>query len=183
MRKWITFFIILAMAVSLVGCNEAWRKKFLRKKKESGKKPRIYQLKKYKKEPSEALYNKHYNYLITWLSELSENIGNNSKKDLRCAEEAIEQMKEVQGLLIPGKAAELDKHLNRLKEVRSAILGQDLDQANSDYVRRNVEREERFVRSEFYYGKIKNYMIKSFEEEDELKAKEVSLKEPGSKVE
>ena len=110
MKKWVTFFLILAITVSLAGCSEEWRKKFVRKKKDVAKKPRIYQLKKYKKEPSEALYSKHYNYLITWLSELAGNIGNNSKKDALCINEALGQMKDIQYLLVEEKAKELDKH-------------------------------------------------------------------------
>jgi len=166
MRRWLTFFVILAMVMSLAGCSEEWRRKFISKKKDV-KKPRIYQLKRYKKEPTEQLYTKHYNYCITWLSELSQNLGQNSKKDARCIEEALGQIKEMQSILVKEKAQELDKHINRLKEVRDLIVRQDLGQGNMDYVRRSVEREERFMRAEFYYNKIKKDMKESFEEEEE----------------
>ena len=167
MRRWVTVFLIFAMLVSLTGCSEEWRRKFIRKKKEVAKKPRIYQAKKYKKEPTEQLYTKHYNYCISWLSELEQGLGQNSKKDARCIEEALGQIKEMQGILIPEKGQELDKHISRLKEVQDIIIKQDLSQANMDYVRRSVEREERFLRSQFYYDKIKVCMKTSFEEEEE----------------
>ncbi len=157
--------MILTIASSLAGCSEEWRRKFIRKKKVT-KKPRIYQNKKYIKEPTEALYAKHYNYTISWLSELADDIGQNSKKDARCIEEALGQMRDVQLFLVPEKARQLDKHINRLKEVQDLILRRDLGHANIDYVRRTVEREERFLRSEFYYNKVKKYMRMSFDEEE-----------------
>jgi hypothetical protein len=166
MRRWVTFFVILAFVVSLGGCSEEWRKKFIRKKKDVAKKPRIYQARKYKKEPTEQLYSKHYNYCISWLSELAQDLGDNSKKDARSIEEALGQIKNMQDILVPEKGRELDKHINRLKEVQAIILKQDLNQGNKDYVQRTVEREERFLRSEFYYNKIKKYMKGSFEDEE-----------------
>jgi hypothetical protein len=165
-RRIFSILLIFAIIISLAGCSEEWRRKFIRKKKDVTKKPRIYQLKKYKKEPNEQLYSKHYNYCITWLSELAEDIGQNSKKDARCIEEALGQIKDMQNILIPEKARELDKHIARLKEVQDLIIRQDMDQANKDYVQRSIEREERFLRSEFYYHKIKNCMKDSFEEEE-----------------
>ena len=167
MRRWVTLFLILAMTVSLAGCSEEWRKKFIRKKRGPAKKPRIYQVKRYNKEPTEALYAKHYNYAITWLSELVDDLGKNNKKDTRCIEEALTQIKDLQLFLVPRKASQLDKHINKLKEVQDLILKRDLGHANIDYARRSIEREERFLRSEFYYDKIKDCMKGSFEDEGE----------------
>ena len=166
MRKAFSILLIFAILVSLAGCSEEWRRKFVRKKKDVVKKLRIYQTKKYTKEPTEGLYAKHYNYTISWLSELTRDLGQNSKKDVRCIEEALGQMRDVQLFLVPEKAQELDKHINRLKEVQDLILRRDLGHANMDYARRSAEREERFLRSEFYYNKIKKYMKKSFDEEE-----------------
>ena len=166
MRKAFSILLILAILVSLSGCSEEWRRKFVRKKKDVAKKPRIYQTRKYTKEPTEALYAKHYNYAISWLSELADDLGQNNKKDARCIEEALGQIRDVRFFLVPEKAEELDKHINRLKEVQDLILRRDLGHANMDYARRSVEREERFLRSEFYYNKIKKHMKKSFDEDE-----------------
>jgi hypothetical protein len=67
---------------------------------------------------------------------------------------------------VPEKAKIMDKHIKRLEEVRSILKRGDLDYANKDYVRSTVDREERFIRSELYYNKIKDYMKKSFDEEE-----------------
>ena len=166
MRRAFSILLVFAMLVSLSGCSEEWRRKFVRKKKDVAKKPRIYQTKRYAKEPTEVLYTKHYNYTISWLSELAGDLGQNNKKDARCIEEALGQMGDIQLFLIPEKAKELDKHISRLKEIQDIILRRDLGHANMDYARRSVEREERFLRSEFYYDKIKKHMRKSFDEED-----------------
>ena len=167
MRKAFSILLIIAILMNTAGCSEEWRKKFIRKKKEVAKKPRIWQDKKYSNEPTQALYDKHYNYTVSWLSELSGGIGQNNKKDLMCAEEALAQIESMQYCLISDKAKELDKHINRLKEVRDTIKKGDLGDANKDYIRSTVDREERFIRSEFYYNKIKNFMKKTFEEEDD----------------
>jgi hypothetical protein len=172
MKRWISLLLIMVIAVSLAGCSEEWRRKFVRKKKEVAKKPRIYQTKKYTKEPTEALYTKHYNYTISWLSELAGDMGQNSKKDARCIEEALGQIRDVQLFLVPEKAMELDKHIGRLKEVQDLILRRDLGHANLDYARRSIEREERFLRSEFYYNKIKKHMKQSFDEDEGGQAEE-----------
>lgn len=173
MRKFISIFIILVILINAAGCGEEWRKKFIRKQKDVAKKPRIWQDKKYSREPTEALYTKHYNYTITWLSELSGDLGENNKKDVRCIEEALAQIEDMRYCLVEEKARELDKHINRLKEVRDVLKREDLGQANKDYVRSSIEREERFLRSQFYYHKIKDFMKKSFEEEDLPEQKEV----------
>ncbi len=178
MRRWISLLLILAVVVSMAGCSEEWRRKFIRKKKDTAKKPRIYQTKRYIKEPTELLYTKHYNYTISWLSELVDDLGQNSKKDARCIEEALGQMRDVQIFLVPEKAKELDKHIGRLKEVQDLILRRDLGQANMDYARRSVEREERFLRSEFYYNKIKKYMKKSFDEEEDAEIQAAETQNP-----
>lgn len=173
MKKLLTLFVIFAILINTAGCSEEWRKKFVRKKKDVAKKPRIYQEKKYTKAPSQELYNKHYNYSITWLSELTCNLGQNNKKDLRCMEEALGQVLDMQNCLVPEKAGELDKHINRLREVLDILKKGDLDQGNKDYVQRTLEREERFLRSEFYYDKIKKFMKESFEDEEDMEPKEI----------
>lgn len=166
-RRIVVLFLTFALIVNTAGCSESWRRKFIRKKKAVAKKPRIYQLKRYKKEPTESLYSKHYNYAITWLSELVDDLGGNHKKDLRCIEEALGQIRDMQEFLIPEKGKELDKHIKRLQEAQDIIKREDLGHANKDYVQRSIEREERFIRSEFYYNKIKNFMKESFEEDEE----------------
>ena len=168
MKRTVSVLLIFAILVSLAGCSDEWRRKFIRKKKEVARKPRIWQSRKYLKEPTEALYTKHYNYAIAWLSELAERLGGNNKKDICCIEEALGQVENMQYCLVPDKAKELDKHISRLREVHDTLKKGDLSQANKDYVRSTIEREDRFLRSEFYYSKIKNYMRKSFEEEEDL---------------
>lgn len=183
MRKTLSVLLILAVLMSTAGCSEEWRRKFIRKKKDAAKKPRIYQTKRYIKEPTETLYTKHYNYTISWLSELAEDLGQNSKKDVRCIAEAINQMRDVRYFLVEEKAQELDKHINRLVEMQDIILRRDLGHANMDYVRRSVEREQRFIRSEFYYNKIKGYMKKSFDDEEEAVMEEAGAQAaPGEVV-
>lgn len=165
MRRFTVFVLIAVLLFTSAGCTHEWRKKFIRKKKTVSK-PRIYQAKKYEKKPTQALYNKHYNYCITWLSELADDLGDNHKKDVRCINEALTHIKDMQYFLIEDKAATMDKHIRRLEEVREILVRGRLDHAYKDYVRSTVDREERYIRSDLYYDKIKDYMKKSFDEEE-----------------
>jgi hypothetical protein len=167
MRRIVSSLLVLVMLLNTAGCSEEWRRKFVRKKKAVAKKPRIWQEQKYKNEPTEAMYSKHYNLAISWLSELADRLGENSKKDFECIDQALAQIYDMHYCLIPDKAKELDKHIKRLEDVRDVIKRQDLGQANVDYVRSTVDREGRFLRSEFYYHKIKDYMKKTFDEQQQ----------------
>lgn len=168
MRKILSVLMIIAILINTAGCSEEWRRKFVRKKKDVAKKPRIWQEKKYSGEVTESIYTKHYNYTITWLSELSDGIGQNNKKDVQCIEEALSQIYDMQNCLTSEKARQMDKHIKRLEEIRITLKRGDLDQANKDYVRSSVDREERYIRSELYYNKIKGFMKKSFDEDEEI---------------
>lgn len=163
MRKTIAFILAFSLLLNLTGC-EAVRKKFTRKKKEAVKMPRIYQLKKYEKMPTPELYKKHYSYWASWHSELIKVLGQSHKKDMRCIEEIIGNLRDMQNVLIPEKGDKLAPHIDKLAKLKDMIFNKDLSDANKDYVRMTLEREERIIKREFSYSKVKNYLKKSFEE-------------------
>ena len=164
MRRAVSFFIILFMILSLAGCDSLQRK-FTRKKKEAVKMPRIYQEKKYIKKPSPELYKKHYSYWTSWQSELIQVLGNNHKKDMRCIDEAVSNLRDMQSILVPKKAEELQPHIDKLARVRETIFNEELTQANRDYVLRTLEREDRYIKREFHYNKVKKYLREHFDDE------------------
>ncbi len=163
MKKLIAFFLIFFVLLNLAGC-EAFRKKFIRKKKEAVKMPRIYQLKKYEKKPTPELYKKHYAYWVTWQSELIRVLGDNHKKDTRCMEEIISNLNDMQNMLVKEKADALSPRIKKLVTVKDIIFNEELTQANKDYVKRTLEREDRAIKRGFYYDKVKDYLKKNFEE-------------------
>ena len=171
MKKWLSVLLALIILSNLTGC-ETLAKKFRRKNKGPVKMPRMYQLKKYPPKPPAELYKTHYVYWVSWQSELARYLGQNHKKDMLCAEQILSNLQDMQNQLVQEKAAELGKHIDAMAKVKDIIYNEELTQANKDYVRGSLDREERFLRSEFYYNKIKDYMKKYFEEEP-LKDEEV----------
>lgn len=169
MRKFIAVLVVACLTVTMAGCSPEWQKKFIRKKKDVKKMPRIYQLKRYEKRPSIELYQKHYVYWESWQSELIEVLGNNPKKDARCAEEALGQMRDMQYILVPEMGDKLDRHIATLEEAQEMILRGDMTQPiNRDNVRRRLEKVDRVVKHDFCPKKVRNYIKKSFDEDDSM---------------
>ncbi len=164
MKKIFHLVLIFLIVANITGC-EPLRKKFVRKKKEPVKMPRIYQLKKYEKKPTPQLYQKHYAFWVSWQSELIKVLGENHKKDMRCIEEIIGNLRDMQGILVEKKGDELQIHIDKLMKIKDIITNEELSQANKDYIKRTLEREDRYIKKEFVYSKVKDYLRKSFDEE------------------
>lgn len=128
--------------------------------------PRFYQLKKYGKKPSPELYKLHYAYWESWQTELVRVVGQNHKKDIRCVEEATGQLKDMQSILLPEKAEEMQPHIESMEGAKSIILKGPLTFANKDIVKRTVEREERAIKRDFCYEKVKKSLRATMEEEE-----------------
>jgi len=163
MRRMIALLVACCMVTALAGCSPEWKKKFTRKSKTTTKKmPRIYQVKKYDVKPSIELYKKHYVYWKTWQDELVEVIGENAKKDKRCIEEIVGQLGDMQNILVPEKADKLETHIEVMRKVADTIRDGDLSPTTRDYVRRKLEREERYIKRDFGPNKVRNYIRESF---------------------
>ena len=161
--KRLLYILLTAMLISgLTGCD-AVQRKFTRKKTVV-KMPHFYQVKKYIKKPSPELYKKHYAYWASWQEDMIQFVGQNHKKDERSIEEAIGHLKDMQNILIPSKAEELQPHIERMEGVRQIIFRGELSFANKDYVRSIIEREDRAIKRDFCYNKVKDSLRKSFDE-------------------
>ena len=164
MKRSVITITAIFLAVSLTGCD-ALQKKFTRKNT-APKKPRFYQIKKYTKKPSPELYKQHYAYWSSWQEEMMQFIGQNHKKDERAIEEAIGHLKDMQNILIPKKAEEMQPYIEKMEGVRAIIFRGELSFANVDSVRNTLEREDRAIKREFCYSKVKDSLRKSFDEEE-----------------
>jgi len=164
MKKLIVFFLTCFILLNLTGC-EAVRRKFTRKRKEPVKMPRIYQTKSYETRPSPQIYKKHYAYWASWQSELIRVLGQNHKKDMRCIEEIVGNLNDMRNILVKEKGEELDSHIKKMENVKEIIFNDSFTQSNKDYVRRTLEREERFIKREFSFAKVKGQIRKSFDDE------------------
>ena len=162
MRKALSALLIISLILGTAGCA-SMQKKFIRKKKPAAKKPHIYQLKKYEKKPTPELYKKHYAWWMSWQSEILATLGKNHKKDMCCIEQIVSNLRDMQGILVPEKADELEPHIARMEEVKRILFKEDLTQFNRTYVTMTLEREERYIKKNFYYKKVKNHLRQSFD--------------------
>lgn len=165
MRKIWSALLVLCLLVNLTGC-ETVRKKFTRKKKATVKVPKMYQTKMYYKKPAPELYKKHFSYWDSWHSELIKTLGKNHKKDVKCIEESVNNLNDMQGLLVPEKADRLRNHIDKLVKIKDIIFKEDLTQFNKNYVLMTLEREDRAIKREFKYAKIKDYIKKEADDEE-----------------
>ena len=157
MKKWLSVLLALIILSNLTGC-ETLAKKFRRKNKGPAKMPRMYQMKKYPPKPPVELYKTHYVYWVSWQSELAKCLGQNHKKDMLCAEQILSNLQDMQNQLAQEKAAELGKHIDAMAKVKDIIYNEELTQANKDYVGRMVDREDRYIKRDFSFKKIKKYL-------------------------
>ena len=165
MKRWLMIFLIIIIASNLTGCD-ALQRKFTRKKSNVTKRPRFYQLKKYTKKPSPELYKQHFAYWQSWQTELIQFLGNNHKKDVRAIEEANGHLKDMQSILIPSKAEEMQPHVDRMENAKDIIYRGPLSFANKDSVKNTLEREERAIKRDFCYSKVRDSLRKTSGEEE-----------------
>ena len=158
--------VIFFMGLNLSGCDSL-KRKFTRKKKTPVKQPRFYQVKAYEKKPASELYMKYYAYWVSWQSELIKVLGHNRKKDSRCIDEIIGNLRDMQNLLSKAKADELEVHIEKHLKVRDSIAKKELDPVNRDYMKRMLEREERQIKRKFAYNKVKDELKNSPDNEPE----------------
>ena len=71
----------------------------------------------------------------------------------------------MQNILLPEKGEELETHVAKLEEIKEIIFKEELTQANKDYILRALEREDRVIKKEFNYNKVKDHLRKSLEDE------------------
>lgn len=169
MNKALRFAVIAFLIFNIAGCAGVQRK-FTRKKKQTVKMPRIYQVKKYETKPTPELYKKHYVYWESFQSEMIKTLGQNHKKDKLCIEHILSNLSDMRNMLLPDKAAELDIHIARLAKVRDIVIKEELSKFNSNYIMMTLERESRYIKKGFVYKKVKNSMRTSYEEEPDTKA-------------
>ena len=167
MKRLLSVLLVVCLAVTLAGCGPGWQGKFIRKKKGAKKPPKIYQIKRYPQKPSPELYKKHYAYTVTWMSELLSDLGQNHKKDVRCTEEIVSNMKDMQNILVPEWQEKFQRHLDNMMKVREIVVYEELSRFNIDYVKSSLDRENRAIKRDFSYKKVKDHLRKDLSQDAE----------------
>lgn len=163
--KKLVWLVAMLFAISTVAGCASVQKKFTRKKKEVKAMPRVIQEKRYDIKPSPELYSKHFAYWQSWSSELLQDLGQNHKKDVRCIQELMGQLDEMKDILVQEKADGLQKHIDRYKEIRDTIVNQDMSTMVMNTTRMDLDREDRIIKNDFSVKRIRNYIKKSFDEQ------------------
>ena len=161
MKKWSVFLILCLMTFDLAGCATV-QKKFTRKKKESKHIPAVvyFQEGPYQKKYSNAYYYKmHFTLWKSWHGELLNQLGSNSKKVTRCAQEALGHMMEMSRYLVPDKQLELKPPLDALTAIAHRIEANSYSDSEKGGIRIELEKIERLVANNFYYDKVKDQVL------------------------
>lgn len=164
MRRFLKFVIVAFLIFNIAGCA-GLQKKFTRKKKETVKMPRIYQVKAYERKPTPELYKKHYVYWESFQSDMIMTLGQNHKRDMMYIEHIVSNLKDMQKMLMHEKANELEIHIARLVKVKDILSKEDLTTFNRNYIMMTLERESRYIKRGFVYSKVRNSMRTSYEDE------------------
>ena len=159
------FFYLLLAAIFLVsaaGCSSL-PKKFIRKKKEPAHVAKTIYTEEgpYQKQYSNDYYYKtHFTYWQTWHSELINELGGNSQRVARSAQESLSHLTEMKKYLKPERAAELDPQVQEMAGIAGRIESGYYSSSSSQAgLHSDLERIQRAVNNNFYFDKVKGDLI------------------------
>ncbi|OGW82562.1 MAG: hypothetical protein A3C47_04325 [Omnitrophica bacterium RIFCSPHIGHO2_02_FULL_51_18] len=161
MKRFLTYFFILTLAMDLAGCATVQRK-FTRKKKEPKHIAAAVYLEEgpyQKKYSNDYYYKTHFTLWKSWHDELVNQLGGNSKKVARCAQETYGQLTELNRYLIPETQAELKPYLDSLTKIAKRLEEGTITSSEEGGVRVELEKIKRIVSNNFYYDKVKNKLV------------------------
>ena len=161
MRKWVGFFLVFILMMNAAGCASV-QKKFTRKKKEPGHIPAVVYLQEgpYQKKYSNVYYYKtHFTFWKSWQDELINQLGGNSKKVSRAAEEALGHLQEMNQYLSAAKQEELKSQMDALAKIAQRIGSGGYPDSELGGIRVELEKIRRIVSNNFYYDKVKNDLL------------------------
>lgn len=161
MKKNILVGVAVLGVLTMAGCSSL-PKKFIRKKVKPEHTPSVVYLEKgpyQKKYSNEYYYKTHYTLWKTWQDEMITNIGGNSKKIRRSAQEAYSNLESMSRYLKPEKQAQLKPLLDELKQAMVKLEDSTGTRSGSLSDRSDLERLKRLVANDFYYDKVKSDLI------------------------
>lgn len=149
---------ILSFVIFTSGCD-AFVRKFTRKpKKENQPKQELVLVPQEYKPPKmtkEEVYRQYFLYWKSWHDELINSLsgGSSHKKQIDCANEAINNLEALRVTLQEAKQKRLDAYINQLKGLKKEIV-EDLYGNNISTNRSTAERIRRSILRDFSYNKI-----------------------------
>ena len=161
MRKKFFYGMLILCVFALTGCASV-PKKFIRKKPKPEHTPAVVYVEEgayQKKYSNEYYYKTHFTLWKTWQDEVMLNLGGNSKKMSRSAQEAYSHLEQMNRYLKPEKQAELKPLLDESKRFMDRFdRGSDSRSAEMA-MKSDLETLRRRVSNDFYYDKVKGDVL------------------------
>jgi len=156
--------ISMALAVTLLftaGCSGAWRKKFVRNKKDEVKQGPVLQPYDYEKEfTNKQFYANHYAFWKNSESELihSTKAKGNHKKIKNQADYSLVEIRKLASLLDDEKRAQLQPYVLQLEEITRKIKQPNYLDSNSNHIVSQMTKHYRAVSNQFSYFHMKHFV-------------------------
>ncbi len=159
-KKIISLILIFCIFSTLGGC-EAFRRKFVRKKKTPDEPiEMILEPQAYPDVPvvSEAMYREYFTFWKSWHTELISFLekGANVKKQKECIQEAVMNLTKLSQLLQEELSNKLIRYIKELQGIKSQIDTGNLSSDTTNILRRKLEDLKFRIDKEFVYSKVKD---------------------------
>jgi len=160
----VTIILVLISFLSLEGC-EAFRKKFIRKKKVEQVEENVILVPQEYPEvvyDNVTLYKKYYSFWKASQSELLESLkeGQSYKKQVQCFNEVLKNLSEMKGLLLEQKQQELDAYIQEISINKDKFFNAKLKNNILSQLRSKLESIEKKIRINFVFKKVKDWIKK-----------------------
>lgn len=152
---------LIATFLFTTGCSGAWRRKFIRNKKDEVKEGPILQPYDYKKEfTNKQLYANHY---VFWKNSEAELINSvkgkgNMKKIKNQATYSLVEIRKLGNLLNDEKKAEIEPYILELENIVKKIKEPNYVKSNSNKIVSRLSKHYRAVGGKFSYFRMKHFV-------------------------
>jgi hypothetical protein len=154
---------LIATLLFTAGCSGAWRRKFVRGKKDEVKQGPVLQPYDYKKEfTNKQLYANHYVFWKNSEAELINSVkakGNMKKIKSRAAYSLVE-IRKLANLLNDEKKAEIEPYVLELEDIVKKTGQPNYVKSNSNRIVSRLSKHYRAVRNRFSFFSMKHFVIK-----------------------
>lgn len=153
--------LIFALVISVGGCA-SFKKKFVRKPKETEKPTPIVHTKDYTQEYGNLLlYEKHYLFWKYWQEELINTLSSkssNRKKEIRSSHSALDELKALGNYLNPEGAKLLAPYIIELENITKRLLSRKHIGSQVSKFKRELEKHKRNVQRTFFYKDVEEWI-------------------------
>ena len=165
-RLMLTAYSLLLIAGS--GCSEAWQRKFTRKPKTQERLSPVIQFQDYTQAMTPMdRYRKHYAIFNYWNAELLDGLAGsntNPKRVQQASSESLNELRALQGLLMPEAADPVGPLLVERARIDQQIQSGLSTPSQWDWIRRVLETQTRAIHRTMFWRNV----------EDDLKSKDAS---------